>query len=95
MHEGGGAPHPHYFFPVGDCYSQSKGQCRAPTLMFVARLWKLSVYSDEWAEFYFPVFFLLPFGAVPKSSFTILTAHRSPHIEQVSVFPSRSWIFRA
>ena len=40
----------------------------------------------------FPVF---PFFSVPNSSFTIFTAHRSPHIEQVSVSPSRQWIARA
>ena len=51
--------------------------------------------NDTLPGIYFPVFFHLYVGAVPISSFTILTAQRSPHTGQVSIFPSRSWIFRA
>ncbi len=47
--------------------------------------------DGELPKFYFS-FFPFPFSAVPNSSFTILTAHKSPHIEQVSCSPSRSRI---
>jgi len=49
----------------------------------------LNEKTDELPKIYFPL------SPVPNSSFTIFTAHRSPHIEQVSMSPSRQWIFFA
>jgi len=80
----GGHPTPHVSGQVGGTPSQ---YCKKDALKTVSL--KVSLSPKIHALFFFPFPF---FTGLSNNSRTILIAHRSPHIEQVSVSPSRTWI---